>query len=50
MVEVVSEPLVFQELQRHTFKMIYHIEGSLHSIALKFTDHVTSSVWMKGVL
>ena len=30
--------------------MIYHLEGALHVIALKYTHHVTSSVWMKSVL
>ena len=43
-------PQVWQELQRHTFKIIYSLEGYLHVIAIKSTNHVTSSVWMKSVL
>ena len=48
--EVVSDTSFFQELQRHTFKIIYHLEGDFHIIAPKSTHHVTSSVWMKIVL
>ena len=30
--------------------MNYYLEGAFNFIVLKYTDHVTSSVWMKSVL
>ena len=50
MVEAVSDPSVFHERQRHTFRIIYHLEEALHVISVKSTDHVSSFVWMKSVL
>ena len=49
-VEVVSEPSVFQKLQRHTLVTIYHMEVYLHGTALKYTHYMTSYVWMKSIL
>ena len=43
-------PKFWQELNQHTFKMIYHLEGALHVITLKSTHHVTSFFWKKSVL
>ena len=41
--EGVSEPSVLQELQRNTFKIIYHLEEALQVIALKSTHYVTAN-------
>ena len=49
-VKVPSEPSVLTGMHQHTLKMIYHLEGALKVIALKYTHYVTSYVWMKSVL
>ena len=43
-------PQFCQEMQRHTFKIIYHIERVLRIILFKYTHHMTSSVEKKSVL